>query len=117
MYTDHHSNRRAPYEISEGEDEHDHRLQRRGQIPRSGRYLRDDPQDHQASSAGAPSLGQVECKRREKNVDAVRDVMAKRIDKTHDRISAKRLLPEAMAAGYVGSARNFRRLMAEEKQV
>ncbi|MFY9998986.1 MAG: IS21 family transposase, partial [Trebonia sp.] len=32
------------------------------------------------------------------------------------RISAKRLLPAAQAAGYAGSARNFRRLVAECKQ-
>ena len=31
------------------------------------------------------------------------------------RISAKRLLPEARAAGYAGSARNFRRLVAKAK--
>ena len=31
------------------------------------------------------------------------------------RISAKRLLPEARAAGYAGSARNFRRLVADAK--
>jgi Integrase core domain len=60
--------------------------------------------------------GQFDRKSREKNVDAVRDVVAKRVEKTHGRISAKRLLPEAIAAGYVGSARNFRRLVAEEKQ-
>ena len=35
--------------------------------------------------------------------------------KTKGRISAKRLLPVAKAAGYKGSARNFRRLVAEEK--
>jgi transposase len=63
----------------------------------------------------AQSLGQVERKRREKNVDALRDIVAKRIERTQGRISAKRLLPEAVAAGYVGSARNFRRLVAEEK--
>jgi len=63
----------------------------------------------------AQSEGQLERKHREKNVDAVRDVAAKRVEKTHGRISAKRLLPEAVAAGYVGSARNFRRLVAQEK--
>ncbi len=64
----------------------------------------------------AQSTGQLERKRREKNLDAVRDVVAKRVERTQGRISAKRLLPEATAAGYVGSARNFRRLVAEEKQ-
>ena len=35
--------------------------------------------------------------------------------RTKGRISAKRLLPVARAAGYAGSARNFRRLVAEAK--
>ena len=34
----------------------------------------------------------------------------------HGRISAKRLLPAARAAGYAGSARNFRRLVADAKK-
>jgi hypothetical protein len=52
---------------------------------------------------------------RTRNYDVVVDVVAKRVDKTHGRISAKRLLPEAVAAGYSGSARNFRRLVAKAK--
>jgi transposase len=52
---------------------------------------------------------------RPRNTDGVRDVVVKRIEDTDGRISAKRLLPEARAAGYVGSARNFRRLVAEAK--
>lgn len=64
----------------------------------------------------AHSVGGVERKRRDKNVDAVRDVVVKRIERTKGRISAKRLLPEAQAAGYSGSARNFRRLVAQEKE-
>jgi transposase len=52
---------------------------------------------------------------RPRNTDGVRDVVAKRVEATEGRISAKRLLPEARAAGYVGSARNFRRLVAEAK--
>jgi hypothetical protein len=50
------------------------------------------------------------------NYDEVRDVVADRVRKTNGRISAKRLLPVAQAAGYEGSARNFRRLVAETKQ-
>jgi transposase len=38
------------------------------------------------------------------------------VEKTSGRISAKRLLPAARAAGYAGSPRNFRRLVAEQKQ-
>lgn len=49
------------------------------------------------------------------NYDAVRDIVVERVAKTKGRISAKRLLPVASAAGYVGSARNFRRLVAEAK--
>ena len=49
------------------------------------------------------------------NYDSVRDLVAARVKKTQGRISAKRLLPVAVADGYDGSARNFRRLVAEEK--
>jgi hypothetical protein len=38
------------------------------------------------------------------------------VEKTAGRISAKRLLPAARAAGYAGSDRNFRRLVAVAKQ-
>lgn len=51
-----------------------------------------------------------------KNTDVVRDLVAKRVDDTKTKISAKRLLPEARAAGYEGSDRNFRRLVAAEKK-
>jgi Mu transposase, C-terminal domain len=49
------------------------------------------------------------------NFDQVRDLVVQRVEKTSGRISAKRLLPQARAAGYAGSARNFRRLVAEVK--
>ena len=49
------------------------------------------------------------------NYDAVTELVAERVVRTKGRISAKRLLPVAVAAGYSGSARNFRRLVAEEK--
>ncbi len=49
------------------------------------------------------------------NYDAVAGLVAERVDKSNGRISAKRLLPKARAAGYTGSDRNFRRLVAEEK--
>ncbi len=49
------------------------------------------------------------------NYDGVRDIVADRVAKTNGRISAKRLLPVAIAADYTGSDRNFRRLVAESK--
>src|SRR3982074_1884817 len=49
------------------------------------------------------------------NYSMVADLVAERIEKSHARISAKRLLPIARAAGYEGSGRNFRRLVAEAK--
>jgi len=49
------------------------------------------------------------------NYDGVADVVAESIARTKGRITAKRLLPVAKAAGYTGSARNFRRLVAEAK--
>jgi transposase len=51
------------------------------------------------------------------NFDVVTDLVADKVANTSGRISAKRLLPQARAAGYVGSARNFRRLVAEQKRV
>src|SRR5713226_6879004 len=50
------------------------------------------------------------------NYDGVAELVAERAGKTSGRISAKRLLPAARAAGYAGSARNFRRLVAAAKQ-
>jgi transposase len=54
---------------------------------------------------------------RVRNYDAVGALVAERVGKTAGRISAKRLLPAARAAGYSGSPRNFRRLVATAKQV
>jgi transposase len=59
---------------------------------------------------------QPERKDRGHNYDAVADLVAERVAKTQGRISAKRLLPAARIAGYEGSPRNFRRLVAEAKQ-
>ena len=51
------------------------------------------------------------------NYDGVAALVAGRVEKTSGKISAKRLLPAARAAGYAGSARNFRRLVAERKRL
>ena len=50
------------------------------------------------------------------NYDPVADLVAEKVRATCGRISAKRLLPAARAAGYSGSARNFRRLVAAAKR-
>jgi transposase len=52
---------------------------------------------------------------RQRNFEVVADLVADRVRATAGRISAKRLLPQAQAAGYRGSARNFRRLVAQVK--
>jgi len=52
---------------------------------------------------------------RGRNYDGVAVLVAGRVEKTAGRISAKRLLPAARAAGYAGSDRNFRRLVSEQK--
>ncbi len=54
-------------------------------------------------------------KEKPRNYDSVADLVAERVARTHGRISAKRLLPVARTAGYEGSARNFRRLVAAAK--
>ncbi len=51
-----------------------------------------------------------------KNTDGIRALVAERVAATRARISAKRLLPAARAAGYAGSPRNFRRVVAAEKK-
>jgi transposase len=65
---------------------------------------------HEAGGAvpGRPHRG--------RNYDGAAELVAARVKATAGRISAKRLLPAARAAGYAGSARNFRRLVAECKQ-
>ena len=68
---------------------------------------------HEAASNGAW------CRRsrpRSRNYDEVADLVAEKVAKTFGKISAKRLLPAARAAGYEGSDRNFRRLVAEAKR-
>ena len=50
------------------------------------------------------------------NYEDVRGLVAAGVDTAKARISAKRLLPTARAAGYTGSERSFRRLVAEEKK-
>lgn len=52
---------------------------------------------------------------RERNYASVSELVAERVAATKGRISAKWLLPAARTAGYAGSARNFRRLVAAAK--
>lgn len=66
--------------------------------------------DRHEAGGGAPVRAP-----RARNFDEVAELVAARVAKTAGRISAKRLLPAAQAAGYGGSARNFRRLVAEQK--
>jgi transposase len=49
------------------------------------------------------------------NTDGMQTLIAERVAATEGRITAKRLLPVAQAAGYTGSARNFRRAVAAAK--
>jgi transposase len=66
----------------------------------------------EAEQAGHPPPARAE---REHNYDAVTELVTERVEKSKGRISAKRILPIARKAGYEGSDRNFRRLVAEEK--
>jgi transposase len=65
---------------------------------------------HNAGGAAPPR------KDRGHNYDPVAELVADRVARSQGRISAKRLLPAARTAGYAGSPRNFRRLVAEAKQ-
>jgi len=70
-------------------------------------------EQHEAASSGVPV--RLERAVRPRNYDEVADLVAEKVKKSSGRISAKRLLPLARAAGYEGSARNFRRLVADAK--
>jgi len=74
-----------------------------------------DPKTIKRELARQAGDDSAERKERARNYDVVVDVVRARVAKTAGRISAKRLLPEARAAGYTGSARNFRRLVAKAK--
>lgn len=63
----------------------------------------------------AGELG-AERARPEHNYEQVRELVADKLNRTKGRISAKRLLPAVRAAGYDGSDRNFRRLVATERR-
>lgn len=52
---------------------------------------------------------------RKRNYDVVAELVIARMKSTKGKISAKRLLPAARMAGYSGSARNFRRLVAKAR--
>lgn len=76
---------------------------------------------HEAATATSTAVREtvgvsVERAGRAHNFDEVADLVEEKVAKTSGRISAKRLLPAARAAGYVGSPRNFRRLVSEEKK-
>ena len=68
---------------------------------------------HEAASSGEAPAARVP---RARNYDEVIDLVAEKVRSTSGRISAKRLLRVARAAGYAGSGRNFRRLVAEAKR-
>ena len=58
---------------------------------------------------------QAERVERRRNYESVRGTVAAEMKETKGKISAKRLLPIVRAAGYEGSDRNFRRLVAQER--
>ncbi len=52
---------------------------------------------------------------RRKNYESVRGLVAQAMKDTRGKLSSKKLFPKAVAAGYEGSDRNFRRLVAQER--
>jgi transposase len=67
---------------------------------------------HEATTNGVVPATPV----RPRNYDQVAELVGEKVNSTSGRISAKRLLPAARAAGYAGSDRNFRRLVAQAKR-
>lgn len=60
-------------------------------------------------------IGRQPAPRRPHATDGVQALITERVRQSDGRISAKRLLPTAQAAGYTGSARSFRRAVAIAK--
>ena len=69
----------------------------------------------EAHAAGSAGQGRPARRDRDRNYDGVRVLVTRRVARSCGQISAKRLLPAARTTGYAGSARNFRRLVAEVK--
>jgi transposase len=69
-----------------------------------------------AHEAGLLTSERAARRRVPRNTDAVRATMLEHVRKLKGKASAKRMLPIARAAGYTGSDRNFRRLIAEVKR-
>src|SRR4051795_8984982 len=69
-----------------------------------------------AHEGGEPDEDRVRRAPVPRNTDGIRALVAEQVAATRARISAKRLLPAAQAAGYAGSPRNLRRVVAAEKR-
>ena len=104
-------------EISEGTHGHACCLSRGGLLSGRSRHLRDHAEDRQTIGRGGQERAEAgfDPGLVRHNYDGVADLVAETVARTKGRITAKRLLPVAVAAGYGGSARNFRRLVAEAK--
>ena len=63
----------------------------------------------------AGQVGRRPSPARVRNTAAMAELIRQKVRASDGRISAKRLLPVARTAGYVGSTRNFRRAVAEAK--
>ena len=75
-----------------------------GERPRSAARRTRRSSGSSSGTRSAAAAAPVERVPRGQNYDAVADLVAERVKKTAGRISAKRLLPAARAAGYEGSA-------------
>jgi hypothetical protein len=53
---------------------------------------------------------------RRKNYESVRPLVVEAMKDTRGKLSSKKLFPKAVAEGYEGSDRNFRRLVAQERE-
>jgi hypothetical protein len=80
-------------------------------VPTTHKTVKRVVEKFEAGDAPPPRVERVH------NYDAVAELVAEPVGKSEGRMSAKRMLPIARAAGYDGSARNFRRLVADAKVV
>ena len=109
----------ASIEEREGTDGRDCRLPRRRHVPGAAEICGTSHKTVRRIIAAHELLSERGCSPRRvpraRNYDEVAELVGEAVAKTVGKISAKRLLPAARAAGYAGPDWNFRRLVAQAK--
>ncbi len=114
--TSHTTTQGTSIEERERTNGHHFRLPGGRQLSGSGRVVTTYKTVRRVIAAHEAGEGRPERAARVRNFDQVTELVTGKVKDTRGRISAKRLLPQARAAGYDGSPRNCRRLVAQGRR-